>query len=85
MVVAEGFATTTVPGVQIPQDAGTVDTGPIELLPGVEVAGRVVDAEGRPVDKTVADSWRRVATSLAAVEAERSQEVAQARRAPSAP
>lgn len=46
-ISAPGHATLVVPGVQV--EAGGADLGTLELEPGVEITGTVVDAAGRPV------------------------------------
>ncbi len=46
-ISASGHATLIVPGVKV--EPGGVDLGALELEPGVEITGRVVDADGRPV------------------------------------
>ncbi|HVS12516.1 MAG TPA: carboxypeptidase-like regulatory domain-containing protein, partial [Thermoanaerobaculia bacterium] len=61
-VERDGYAPTEVPGIQLGSEDGPHSNGPVEigtvvLVPGAEVAGRVVDAEGRPVHgATVASS-----------------------------
>lgn len=44
-----GYAAITVPGLAIPEGAGSTDLGTVLLMPGVAVEGQVVDPEGRPV------------------------------------
>jgi len=50
-VEAEGYAPVTVPGVEIPGRPPVVDLGVVALSAGVEVAGRVVDGDGEPVEE----------------------------------
>ena len=47
---AAGFAPLTVPGVEMPEAGGVIDLGTLLLEPGVRLAGRVVDAEGRGIE-----------------------------------
>jgi 5-hydroxyisourate hydrolase-like protein (transthyretin family) len=46
---APGFAAGVVPGIEIPEGAGSVEVGTVELAPGVAVEGRVVDRRGQPL------------------------------------
>jgi protocatechuate 3,4-dioxygenase beta subunit len=46
---AGGFAPLTVPGVELPAGGGRADLGTLLLEPGLTLAGRVVDPQGRPV------------------------------------
>ena len=54
-VSASGFTTATMAGVEVPEGHDLVDAGSVALDPGVELAGRVVDAQGRPIEG--ADVW----------------------------
>jgi uncharacterized GH25 family protein/protocatechuate 3,4-dioxygenase beta subunit len=47
---ASGFAPLTVPGLTIPEGAGSTDLGTVVLTPGVAVEGYVVDPKGRPIE-----------------------------------
>ena len=47
-VSAAGFASLLVPGIEVA--AGGADLGTLELEPGVEITGLVVDAEGSPIE-----------------------------------
>jgi len=49
-VAAPGFAPAIVPGVEVPEGAGATDLGTVVLSPGLRIAGRIVDPEGRPVE-----------------------------------
>jgi hypothetical protein len=49
-VEAAGYGPLTVPGVDVPPGAGTIDLGVVSLTVGVELGGRVVDPDGRPVE-----------------------------------
>ncbi|MEA2559218.1 MAG: hypothetical protein QOH06_722 [Acidobacteriota bacterium] len=44
-----GFAPLTVPGLTVPEGAGSTDLGTVVMIPGVAVEGYAVDPEGRPV------------------------------------
>lgn len=44
-----GFAPLTVPGLTVPEGAGSTDLGTVVLIPGVSIEGYAVDTEGRPV------------------------------------
>lgn len=46
---APGFATATVPGIEIPDGAGELDLGTLVLIPGATIEGRVVDDRGQPI------------------------------------
>lgn len=48
-VHADGFAPATVPGLSVPPGDGDFDLGVVVLLPGAEIAGRVVDSGGEPI------------------------------------
>jgi len=48
----EGFVTRTLPGVVLSRHRRSADLGTVVLRPGVRLAGRVVDARGRPVEGT---------------------------------
>jgi protocatechuate 3,4-dioxygenase beta subunit len=47
---ASGYAPLTVPGLTLPEGAGSTDLGTVVLTPGVAVEGYVVDPQGRPVE-----------------------------------
>ncbi|HEX3128346.1 MAG TPA: carboxypeptidase regulatory-like domain-containing protein [Thermoanaerobaculia bacterium] len=47
---ASGYAPLTVPGLTIPEGAGSTDLGTVMLPPGVAVEGYAVDPRGRPVE-----------------------------------
>lgn len=49
LVAAPGHAPLRVPGVEVPEPPGDGDLGSVVLEPGAEIAGRVVDADGRPL------------------------------------
>lgn len=46
---APGFAPAEVPGVALPADERDFEIGTIVLSPGEEIAGRVLDPDGRPI------------------------------------
>ncbi len=50
IVNAKGFAPLTVPGLAVPEGQGASDLGTVVLSPGIAVEGKVVDAEGKPVE-----------------------------------
>jgi uncharacterized GH25 family protein len=50
IVNAKGFAPLTVPGLAVPEGQGASDLGTVVLSPGAALEGKVVDAEGRPVE-----------------------------------
>ncbi|HEV8241639.1 MAG TPA: carboxypeptidase regulatory-like domain-containing protein [Thermoanaerobaculia bacterium] len=49
-VEAAGYAATTVPGIEVPANAGEVDLGTVKLAPGAVVEGRVVGPHGEPIE-----------------------------------
>lgn len=49
LVAAAGHAPLRVPGVEVPEPPEDGDLGTVYLEPGAEIAGRVVDANGRPL------------------------------------
>jgi protocatechuate 3,4-dioxygenase beta subunit len=49
-VQAEGFAATTIRGVEIPAGGGQSELGTVILEPGVSLAGQVVDEDGAPLE-----------------------------------
>jgi hypothetical protein len=66
-VERKGFATAEVPGIQLgsedaPGGDGPVEIGTVVLTPGAEVAGRVVDAEGRAIAQALVFAERTDAT-----------------------
>lgn len=48
-VVASGYAPVTIPGLEVEDGAGQVDFGTVVVVPGVRVAGKVVDPEGAAI------------------------------------
>jgi len=49
-VEADGYAATSVPGIEVPADAGEVDLGTVKLTPGAAIEGRVVGPRGEPLE-----------------------------------
>jgi hypothetical protein len=48
-VKGRGYAPLGVPGLAIPEGAGSTDLGTLILAPGIAVDGHVVDAQGQPI------------------------------------
>jgi hypothetical protein len=48
-VKGRGYAPLGVPGLAIPEGAGSTDLGTLILVPGIAVEGHVVDAQGQPI------------------------------------
>lgn len=44
-----GFSPLTVPGLTVPEGAGSTDLGTVVLVPGVAIEGQAVDPQGNPV------------------------------------
>ncbi|MDX1502481.1 MAG: carboxypeptidase regulatory-like domain-containing protein, partial [Thermoanaerobaculia bacterium] len=48
-VRSPGYAEARQPGIEVPDEPAEVDLGVLELIPGADIEGLVVDADGRPV------------------------------------